>query len=180
MLECFREQLQNSYWKAAVPVDSSIEPAQALRKEVKKVLKKPTDRLLIHLDEHRAMSSDADFRRGALSIWGEMPDLVTVISTYTDLPDIQARGSSSGVCRRPIPKPMFDVSRMMQVAEGTGPDGATERPTTGFPVFIVPTVTDGREKRLLASLRVVLGLAMTQLGLGNCTRPAMTCATSWL
>lgn len=167
MLECFRKQLQNEVWREGLGLlEAPMDVAQELRREVQKVLRsRPGGKLLLHIDEHRDMSFDAEFRRGALSALGEMCDLITVVTTYTDLPTLPARGSS-GTCRSPLPKPLFDVARLLKVVDRSGPGGDTEQwSPAGYPVLRVPTVTDGRERRLMASFRVVLGLAVTRMGL---------------
>ena len=100
-------------------------------------------RLLIHVDEHRHMCNNPAVRRGALMLLSSLPEQVRVIATFTDIPPLPSPNSPA-VCRVPISKPIIDVGELMK--------RRAELSLLGEP-------KNKFEKRLLAALKVNLGLA---------------------
>ena len=52
----------------------------------------PKGVLLVHVDEHRSMCPDPDFRRRAMRVLAELPG-VQVLATYTDIPPLPKQKS---------------------------------------------------------------------------------------
>ena len=72
----------------------NVEDTQELleNKEVSTFMQRsPRGVLVVHVDEHRSMCPDPDFRRGAMRALAELPG--EVLATYTDIPPLPARGS---------------------------------------------------------------------------------------
>ena len=85
-----------------------------------------------------------------------------MIATYLEPPDLPARGSSK-VCRFPIPMMLVDVSPLLTV------DASDDAPATaaGLPKIKLPVKGwGGKEKRLLATLRVKLSLFLVGQNIG--------------
>ena len=126
--------------------------------EVEKFLQrnqsKRSKRLLLHIDEHRSMSDSPDFRLGAMQLAGSLPGRCRVIATYLEPPDLPAQGSSK-VCSFPIAMVLVDVSLLLTFdASDTAP---------GLPkIRLHAEPKGGKERRLLATLRVKLSLLLGQ------------------
>ena len=73
-------------------------------------------RILVHVDEHRRMSTNAAFRRGALSMLARLVRRVTVVATYVEIPIEISGENSSGVCRDAVPIPVLDVDATTRYA----------------------------------------------------------------
>ena len=72
-----------------------------LEKDVSTLMQRsPKGVLLVHVDEHRSMCPDPDFRRGAMRVLAELPG-VQVLATYTDIPPLPKQKSTenSETCR---------------------------------------------------------------------------------
>ena len=85
-----------------------------------------------------------------------------MIATYLEPPDLPVRGSSK-VCRFPIPMMLVDVSPLLTV------DASDDAPATaaGLPKIKLPVKGwGGKEKRLLATLRVKLSLFLVGQNIG--------------
>ena len=112
---------------------------------------------LFHIDEHRqmcprvdALGTGKDFSRGAMQLLAGISGAI-VVATYTDVPALNALGSST-VCRYPISMPIFNVEDAMGVV----------------PELTLPH-TDKIEEtiylRKLATLKLLLYLKLKGLGL---------------
>ena len=114
----------------------------------------PKGVFLVHVDEHRSMCPDPDFRRGAMRVLAELPG-VQVLATYTDIPPLPKQKSSE-TCRRPIACLLPDVGTIMK-----------ER-------LPMDDIDMGNEAILLrvATLRVTLGLALQKLLLAGLHFPS--------
>jgi len=64
--------------------------------------------ILIHLDEHRMMNKNSDFRRGAMIALARCPRVKCVATFIAPLTDLNSGGDSSGVCRQPLVHIPFD------------------------------------------------------------------------
>jgi hypothetical protein len=105
-----------------------------------------------HVDEHRQMcyreeseESGASFSRGAMQTLAQIPN-ATVIGTYTDIPREVPPIHSSTVCRLGIPLPPLDMDQVME-----------EVPEL-LSIINPGKITDAAQQRLLASLKLRLGL----------------------
>jgi len=129
--------------------------------EVEKFLQSNQSRLLLHIDEHRSMSASPEFRRGAMQLAGSVPARCRVIATYLEPPDLPAQGSST-VCRFAIAMMLVDVGSLLTSnASDIAPATAA-----GLPKIRLPAgVWNGKARRLLATLRVKLGLFLVHIGL---------------
>eukprot|EP00435_Cladocopium_sp_Y103_P009308 s3886_g2.t1 len=116
--------------------------------------------LLLHIDEHRSMSTSPEFRRGALLLAGSLPQMCQVIAAYVEPPDLEAPGSSQ-VCRFPIAMMLVDVGPLLTR------DASDAAPATaaGLPKIKLPAEGWGGKERLLATLRVKLSLFVVHIGL---------------
>ena len=114
----------------------------------------PKGVLLVHVDEHRSMCPDPDFRRGAMRVLAELPG-VQVLATYADIPPLPNHKSSE-TCRRRIACLLPDVGTISK-----------ER-------LAVDDIDMGYEAVLLrvAPLRVTLGLALQKLLLAGLHFPS--------
>jgi len=114
----------------------------------------PKGVLLVHVDEHRSVCPDPDFRRGAMRVLAELPG-VQVLATYTDIPPLPKQKSSE-TCRRRIACLLPDVGTISK-----------ER-------LAVDDIDMGYEAVLLrvATLRVTLGLALQKLLLAGLHFPS--------
>ena len=132
------------------------------QEEMEKFLQRnASNRLLLHIDEHRSMSTSPEFRRGALLLAGSLPQMCQVIATYLEPPDLAAQGSSQ-VCRFPIAMMLVDVSPLLtRDASDAAPATAAGLPRIKLPV----EGWGGKEERLLATLRVKLSLLLVHIGL---------------
>ena len=123
-------------------------------------------RILVHIDEHRKMCprNESSYRNetrmceGALFSKGAMSTLVrvpgmSVIATYTEQPPLPPKGSS-GVCRRPVPLPSFNVDAAMQAIK----ELKFHHSQKDF---------DGNQKRLWATLRFRLAMMVRKKGILN-------------
>ncbi|CAL1169741.1 unnamed protein product, partial [Cladocopium goreaui] len=132
------------------------------KEEMEKFLQRnASNRLLLHIDEHRSMSTSPEFRRGALLLAGSLPQMCQVIATYLEPPDLAAQGSSQ-VCRFPIAMMLVDVNPLLTR------DASDAAPATaaGLPKIKLPAEGwGGKEERLLATLRVKLSLLLVHIGL---------------
>merc|ERR1719410_1373639 len=118
MRDCFRAQaFETTYidsWTSPSQLQSFKTTASLLKEDVSNFMQSsPKGVLLVHVDEHRCMCPDPNFRRGALGVLAELPG-VHVLATYTDLPPLPAL-RSSGTCRRPIPCMLPDVKTIMDL-----------------------------------------------------------------
>ena len=121
-------------------------------------------RILVHIDEHRKMCprnessyrnetrmcEGALFSKGAMSTLVRVPG-VSVIATYTEQPPLPPEGSS-GVCRRPVPLPSFNVDAAMQAIK----ELKFHHSQKDF---------DGNQKRLWATLRFRLTSKLESSGM---------------
>ena len=149
-------------WQLPSPLPSLRKIEANFKEEVEKFLQsKQSNRLLLHIDEHRSISDSPDFRRGAMLLAGSLPARCRVIATYLEPPDLPARGSSK-VCRFPIAMMLVDVGLLMTF------DASDDAPATaaGLPRIRLPSGDwNGKARRLLATLRVKLGLFLVHIGL---------------
>ena len=151
MRDCFRAQAFDSdyvdEWHLPNTIPTVRTTQKLLEKDVSTFMQRcPNGVLLVHVDEHRSMCRhDPDFRRGAMRALAELPG-VQVLATYTDIPQLPARGSSE-TCRRPIAFLLPDVGTIMK-----------ER-------LAMDDIDLGNEAILLrvATLRVTFGLALQKL-----------------
>ena len=149
-------------WRLPNPLPSLTMTEELFETEVNKFLQRnQTNRLLLHIDEHRSMSDSPDFRRGAMQLAGSLPGRCRVIATYLEPPDLPAQGSSK-VCRFPIAMMLVDVSPLLTLnASDTTPATAA-----GLPKIRLPSGNwNGKARRLLATLRVKLSLFLVHIGL---------------
>ena len=120
-----------------------------LAEDVRRFMKRSPDGvLLLHIDEHGKMCEDVEFRKGAMAVMASLPQ-VRLVATFTDIIPQPAVGSET--CRSPVAKLCLDVKTV------------TER----LPRLKVLMAETADERRLLASLRVSLGLALSNLGLAG-------------
>lgn len=68
--------------------------------------------VLFHLDEHRRMNRCPHFRRGAMMAFARCTG-ARCVATYTDIPLEVSSDGSSQVCRFPVPKPVLDLTQVM-------------------------------------------------------------------
>lgn len=157
MLACFYMQvLYNRYlknWIAPASLTDGEQTERDFRDAVDLFMDHcPDGVLLIHLDEHRYMSDNSAVRRGAMELLTSLQGRVKVIATYTDLPVLAPAGISSEVCRVPIPMPMLDVNWLLNHWKE-------------FDLSEITANVSADSKRLYASLKLLVGLAVTELGL---------------
>ena len=149
-------------WQLPSPLPDLRTTVAKFAEEVDKFLQRnASNRLLLHIDEHRSMSTSPEFRRGALLLAGSLPQMCKVIATYLEPPDLAAQGSSQ-VCRFPIAMMLVDVSPLLTR------DASDAAPATaaGLPKIKLPAEGwGGKEERLLATLRVKLSLFLVHIGL---------------
>ena len=149
MRECFRQATEGAYlknWQCPSDIPDFEDVKKLLKKDVSTFMQRsPNGVLLVHVDEHRSMCPDPDFRRGAMRVLAELPG-VQVLATYTDIPPLPKQKSSE-TCRRPIACLLPDVETIMK-----------ER-------LAMDDMDMGNEAILLrvATLRVTLGLALQKL-----------------
>ena len=105
-------------------------------------------RILVHLDEHRKMNGNADFRRGAMGLLARVGRVV-VVATYTEPPMEINPSESSEVCRFPVPVPVLDIRAVMKAVD-----------QLSFPVD--PSGFDGTNQRLWATLLFRLGARVSR------------------
>ena len=167
MLHCFRRQMNGTYsrsstWSLPSQIPDLADTEAKFQEEMEKFLQRnASNRLLLHIDEHRSMSTSPEFRRGALLLAGSLPQMCQVIATYLEPPDLAAQGSSQ-VCRFPIAMMLVDVSPLLTR------DASDAAPATaaGLPKIKLPAEGwGGKEERLLATLRVKLSLFLVHIGL---------------
>ena len=149
-------------WRPPNPLPSLRMAEAKFKEEVHKFLQKhQSNRLLLHIDEHRSMSASPEFRRGAMQLAGSVPARCRVIATYLEPPDLPAQGSSK-VCRFAIAMMLVDVGLLMTF------DASDDAPATaaGLPRIRLPSGDwNGKARRLLATLRVKLSLFLVHIGL---------------
>ena len=149
MRECFRQATEGAYlknWQCPSDIPDFEDVKKLLKKDVSTFMQRsPEGLLLVHVDEHRSMCPDPDFRKGAMRVLAELPG-VQVLATYTDIPPLPKQKSSE-TCRRPIACLLPDVGAIMK-----------ER-------LAMDDMDMGNEAILLrvATLRVTLGLALQKL-----------------
>ena len=119
MAECVQKLLFMGDDNFSIPVQSEIleNSVEDIAKNMEQLFSKimvPDGKILVHVDEHRKMSKNADFRRGALSMLALVPSIV-VVATYVDIPTEINAAKSSSVCRRAVPIPMLDIEAVMVV-----------------------------------------------------------------
>ena len=153
---------RSATWSLPSQIPDLEDTTAKFQEEVEKFLQRnASNRLLLHIDEHRSMSTSPPFRRGALLLAGSLPRMCQVIATYLEPPDLAAQGSSQA-CRFPIAMMLVDVSPLLTR------DASDAAPATaaGLPKIKLPsTGWSGNEKRLLATLRVKLSLFLVHIGL---------------
>ena len=152
---------RSSTWNLPSPLPDLEDTERKFAMEVEKFLQSNQSRLLLHIDEHRSMSDSPEFRRGAMQLAGSVPARCRVIATYLEPPDLPAQGSST-VCRFPIAMMLVDVGSLLTSnASDIAPATAA-----GLPKIRLPAgVWNGKARRLLATLRVKLGLFLVHIGL---------------
>ena len=150
MRDCFRAQAFDSHyvdeWDLPNTTPTFRTAQNLLKKDVSTFMQRsPEGVLLVHVDEHRSMCPDPDFRKGAMRVLAELPG-VQVLATYTDIPPLPKQKSSE-TCRRPIACLLPDVGAIMK-----------ER-------LAMDDMDMGNEAILLrvATLRVTFGLALQKL-----------------
>lgn len=151
MLASFKAQMLGKYvrrWEPPSPLPTLVETETELKGQVLKFLNQQKGKLLVHVDEHCSMCEDPHFRRGALTVLADLKTLVTVLAT--DIPALPAMGSSE-TCRFAIGGLPLDVSAIME----SRPELHVQEPKTV------------EEKRLMASAKVLLGLAIQSFGIGD-------------
>ena len=153
---------RSSTWSLPSQIPDLADTEAKFQEEMEKFLQRnASNRLLLHIDEHRSMSTSPEFRRGALLLAGSLPQMCQVIATYLEPPDLAAQGSSQ-VCRFPIAMMLVDVSPLLTR------DASDAAPATaaGLPKIKLPAEGwGGKEERLLATLRVKLSLFLVHIGL---------------
>ncbi|CAE7858295.1 unnamed protein product [Symbiodinium necroappetens] len=168
MLHCFRRQMNGTYsrsstWTLPSQLPDLEDTMAKFKEEVHKFLQKnQSNRLLLHIDEHRSMSASAEFKRGAMQLAGSIPARCRVIATYLEPPDLPAQGSSK-VCRFAIAMMLVDVGLLMTF------DASDDAPATaaGLPRIRLPSGDwNGKARRLLATLRVKLSLFLLGRNIG--------------
>eukprot|EP00435_Cladocopium_sp_Y103_P064328 s1398_g26.t1 len=93
MRECFRQAIAGAYvknWQSLTDLSTlDFEDTKKLLEEDASTFKQrnPIGVLLVHIDEHRSMCRDPDFRRGAMRVLAELPG-VQVVATYSDIPPL--------------------------------------------------------------------------------------------
>ena len=167
MLHCFKRQMEGGYsrsttWSLPRPIPDIEETIKEFKAEVGKFLNQNhSNRLLLHVDEHRAMSDFPAFRRGAMELAGSAPAFCRVIATHLQPPDLPPAGSST-LCRFPIPMMLIDVSPLLSF----DPSDDAAATVAGLPRISLPgRGWNGKAERLLATLRVKLSLFLQQVGL---------------
>ena len=167
MLHCFRMQMNGTYhdveWQPPNPLPSLRMRLARFKEAVEQFLhNNQSNRLLLHIDEHRSMSASPEFRRGAMQLAGSVPARCRVIATYLEPPDLPAQGSST-VCRFPIAMMLVDVGSLLTSnASDIAPATAA-----GLPKIRLPAgVWNGKARRLLATLRVKLSLFLMSRNIG--------------
>jgi len=100
-------------------------------------------RILVHLDEHKRMHKNANFRRGAMGLLARVRGVV-VVATYTEPPMEINPSASSDVCRFPVPVPLLDIRAVMEKVD-----------QLSFPVD--PSKFNATNQRLWATLLFRLG-----------------------
>ena len=104
---------RSSTWTLPSQLPDLEDTMAKFKEEVHKLLQKnQSNRLLLHIDEHRSMSASPEFRRGAMQLAGSIPARCRVIATYLEPPDLPAQGSSK-VCRFAIAMMLVDVGLLM-------------------------------------------------------------------
>ena len=88
----------------------------------------------------------------------EKNEPVTVVATYTDMPDLPHK--STGVCRAPVGLPPLDIERVMKVTKLKDEKGNYYYPFH-FPLMVKKKL-DREEKRLFATLKFKLALKISQ------------------
>ena len=152
---------RSSTWNLPSPLPDLEDTERKFAMEVEKFLQSNQSRLLLHIDEHHSMSDSPEFRRGAMQLAGSVPARCRVIATYLEPPDLPAQGSST-VCRFAIAMMLVDVGSLLTSnASDIAPATAA-----GLPKIRLPAgVWNGKARRLLATLRVKLGLFLVHIGL---------------
>ena len=149
MRDCFAQAMSGvyaKYWQTPDHILEVEDTQDLLQQDVSTFMQRsPNGMLVVHVDEHRSMCPDPDFRRGAMRVLAELPG-VHVLATYTDIPPLPKQKSSE-TCRRPIACLLPDVGTIMK-----------ER-------LAMDDMDMGNEAILLrvATLRVTLGLALQKL-----------------
>ena len=149
-------------WQPPNPLPSLRMTEAKFKEAVEKFLhKNQSNRLLLHIDEHRSMSASPEFRRGAMQLAGSVRARCRVIATYLEPPDLPAQGSSK-VCRFAIAMMLVAVGLLMTS------DASDDAPATaaGLRRIRLPSGDwNGKARRLLATLRVKLSLFLVHIGL---------------
>ena len=117
MLACFQEQAFNNWyirnWSAPATLMDVAQTEALFKEAVGRVMQGwPQGTLLIHVDEHKDISSNRFVRRGALKLLSSLGNCVKVICTYTVPPPVGGPGTE--VCRVPVEKPMIDIGELMR------------------------------------------------------------------
>ena len=168
MLHCFRKQMNGTYsrsstWTLPSQLPDLEDTMAKFKEEVHKFLQKnQSNRLLLHVDEHRSMSASAEFKRGAMQLAGSIPARCRVIATYLEPPDLPAQGSSK-VCRFAIAMMLVDVGLLMTF------DASDDAPATAAGLLRIRLPSgdwNGKARRLLATLRVKLSLFLLGRNIG--------------
>ena len=181
MLHCFRRQMNGTYsrsstWSLPSQIPDLADTEAKFQEEMEKFLQRnASNRLLLHIDEHRFMSTSPEFRRGALLLAGSLPQMCKVIATYLEPPDLAAQGSSQ-VCRFPIAMMLVDVSPLLTR------DASDAAPATaaGLPKIKLPAEGwGGKEERLLASSTFRRMRRATCAELSETSRTSLTKRETW-
>ena len=159
MRDCFRAQTFDSdyvdEWHLPNATPTFRTSQKLLEKDVSTSMQRsPKGVLLVHVDEHRSMRPDPDFRRGAMRVLVELPG-VQVLATYTDIPPLPKQKSSE-TCRRPIARLLPHAGTIMKES------------------LSMDDIDMDNEAILLrvATLRVTLGLALQKLLLAGLHSPS--------
>ena len=178
MLHCFRRQMNGEYlgteWQLPSPLPDVRTTVAKFAEEVDKFLQRnASNRLLLHIDEHRSMSTSPECRRGALLLAGSLPQMCPVIATYLEPPDLAAQGSSQ-VCRFPTAMMLVDVSPLLTR------DASDAAPATaaGLPKIKLPAEGwGGKEERSLCTL-VLASSTFRRMRRATCAELSETSRTS--
>ena len=166
MFQCIKSRLESLSGPHRIQLVKSPpgieETLEALKSYLKDTLG-PGHKCLFHLDEHRKMCqritarhTGKDFSRGAMELLAEVPEAI-VVATYTDLPSLDAMGSS-GICRLLMSMPIFNIEEVMRVV----PELRLNNHTT---VLDHNTTIYSRK---LATVKLMLYLKIKELGLTSC------------
>jgi hypothetical protein len=115
MLGCLKKLLAGKEGKKHVQFSEKPPEEDKIKESIENLLRDSfvEGRILVHLDEHRKMNSNAAFRRGAMGLLARVGKVV-VVATYTEPPFEINPSVSSEVCRFPVPVPALDIQAVIK------------------------------------------------------------------